>query len=441
MYDVAVVKYSQPYESLKQAVELCGAIGDIRSGSKVCIKPNIVSWYEGVNFPKYGVLTTCRLIEDMVKLLREHGVTDISIIEGMVWSEQKHKPSILEIAAKGLGLDLLRDRYGVKIIDVMRGSFTKIPVADKNILVSSDILEADYIVNMPVLKTHTQTVVSLGIKNLKGLLNIASRKMFHSPDQHIDLHYYLSKLPEIIQPALTVIDGIYSLELGPMITGKAHRVDVIIASRDLISADKVGAAMLGIEPKDVPHIAFAAQAGARETDLSDVDIRGEVDSIGTLRPHKWALKQNESGDMPTYFADAGVKGIRFLAMDDSLCTYGADFIHYIIHGILTARNRNRTFDDVEILYGRIQEPTPGHKHTMLVGQCQVKSNSDHPAIIHGVKVRGCPPRKDDFVTACKEVGIKLADGFMDWMEKSPELLHGKRYQGNPEFDESFYRVV
>ncbi|MCX5863288.1 MAG: DUF362 domain-containing protein, partial [Deltaproteobacteria bacterium] len=95
MYDVAVVKYSQPYESLKQAVELCGGIGDITSGSKVCIKPNIVSWYGDVNFPKYGVLTTCRLIEDMVKLLMEHGVTDISIIEGMVGSEQKHKPSIL----------------------------------------------------------------------------------------------------------------------------------------------------------------------------------------------------------------------------------------------------------------------------------------------------------------------------------------------------------
>ena len=157
MYAVAVVKYSQHYESLKQAVELCGGIGDIPSGSKVFIKPNLVSWYEGINFPKYGVLTTSRLIEDMVKLLMEHGVTDISIVEGMVWSGQNLKPSILEMASRGLGLDLLKDRYGVKIVDVMRGSFTKISVADKKISVSSDILEADYVIDMPVLKTHTQT--------------------------------------------------------------------------------------------------------------------------------------------------------------------------------------------------------------------------------------------------------------------------------------------
>ncbi len=440
MYDVAVVKYSRPYESLKQAVELCGAIGDIRSGSKVCIKPNIVSWYEGVNFPKYGVLTTSRLIEDMVRLLMEHGVTDISIVEGMVWSGQNLKPSILEMACRGLGLDLLKDRYGVKIIDVMKGSFTKIPVDDKKVSVSSDILEADYVIDMPVLKTHTQTVVSLGIKNLKGLLNIASRKLFHNPDKGISLHYYLSKLPDLVPTSLTVIDGIYSLELGPMITGKAHRANVIIASKDLISADKVGATVLGIEPKDVPHIAFSAEAHGRSPDLTDVNIKGEIDITNVIRPHKWELGQNESGGMPTYFANAGVKGIRFLAMDDSLCTYGADFIHYIIQGILTAKNEDRTFDDVEILYGRMQEPAPGHKHTMLVGQCQVKSNSGHPAINHGVEVRGCPPRKDDFVTACKEVGIELADGFLDWMDKSPELLHGKRYKDKPEFDESFYRI-
>lgn len=42
------------------------------------------------------------------------------------------------------------------------------------------------------------------------------------------------------------------------------------------------------------------------------------------------------------------------------------------------------------------------------------------------------------VAACKEVGIELANGFLDWMEKSPELVHMKRYKGNPEFDESFF---
>ena len=66
MYDVAVVTYEKPFESLKKAVDLAGGLGDVSAGSKVVIKPNICVWYEGADFPKYGVLTTARLIEDMV---------------------------------------------------------------------------------------------------------------------------------------------------------------------------------------------------------------------------------------------------------------------------------------------------------------------------------------------------------------------------------------
>jgi len=56
----------------------------------------------------------------------------------------------------------------------------------------------------------------------------------------------------MLSPSLTIIDGIYSLERGPGYSGDAHRTDIIVASRDLISADKVGASILGISPQTVP---------------------------------------------------------------------------------------------------------------------------------------------------------------------------------------------
>ncbi|MFC1822728.1 DUF362 domain-containing protein [Thermodesulfobacteriota bacterium] len=440
MYDVALVKYRKPYESLKQAVELCGGIGDIHPGSKVFIKPNIVLWHEGVNFPKYGVITTSRLIEDMVRLLNEHGVTDISIIEGMVEVKSNAKKSFFQIAAKGLGLELLKKRYGVKIIDALKGSFTKSQLDGKKISVNTDILQADYVINMPVMKTHVQAVVSLGIKNLKGLLNTPSRKAFHNSEQVMDLHYHLSKLPGLIPTFITVIDGIYSLEMGPLYTGQAHRLNLIIASKDLISADKVGASILGFDPKDVPHINLVSKNHGRKIDLSDVNLLGKVDIDKVRIPHQWAFEQNESGAMPMLFENAGVKGIRFIGMDKTLCTYCTHFINYVVMGILTAKNENKTFDDVEILYGKMQEPTPGCKHTILVSECQIKMHSNHPAINHCIKITGCPPKKDDFIRAFEEAGIEVLDGFMDWMEKAPEQVHLKRYKDNPEFDDSFFQI-
>jgi len=165
MYNVAVVKYEKPSESLKQAIDEAGGLGEISTDSKVIIKPNIVTWYEGANFPKYGVLTTARLIEDIVIILNEHGVKDITLVEG-VTEREKISDSLLQLAVKGMGLDALTKRYGLKTIDVHKGNFTKVTLGDVKLSVNSDILDADYIIDMPVMKTHIQCKVSLGIKNL-----------------------------------------------------------------------------------------------------------------------------------------------------------------------------------------------------------------------------------------------------------------------------------
>jgi len=438
MHDVAVVKYEKPLESLRRAVDLAGGLTDVSPGAKVVIKPNFPIWHEGVSFPKYGVYTTARLLEDVVVLLVERGVKDISIVEGMIEIE-KSPESMLELAAKGMGLDILSERYGVKIVDVLKGSFARVSSGGLTLSVSRDILAADYVLNMPVLKTHAQAMVSLGMKNLKGVLNMASRKKCHNADPSIDLDYHISRLPEMLPPSLTIIDGIYSLERGPVYTGKAHRSDIIVASKDLLSADKVGAAILGIAPQTVPYLVFAAGKDGRPADLSDVRVRGEVDVETALKPHEWDLGQTEAGDMPLFLERAGIRGMTYPRVDNTMCTYCSAFIYDVLTGIMLAKNKDRPFDDIEVLHGKVHEPTAGHKHTLLIGQCQVKKNRDNPLIDHCVTIKGCPPNKSTLPKAYQALGIELPDDFAAWMEKMPETFAG-RYLGRPEFDEAFYRI-
>ena len=153
MYNVGLVKYTSPYESLKRAINLAGGIEEISENSKVFIKPNFVVWYDGIPFPKYGVLTTARMIEDIVILLNEHGITNLTLIEGVANPEENSK-SILKQATKAMGLDSLSKRYGLKVIDVHNSNFADIEMDDVTLSVNSDILDADHIINMPVLKTH-----------------------------------------------------------------------------------------------------------------------------------------------------------------------------------------------------------------------------------------------------------------------------------------------
>ncbi|MDM8540903.1 DUF362 domain-containing protein [Desulfococcaceae bacterium HSG9] len=438
MYNVAVVKYEKPYESLKLAIDEAGGLGKISSSSKVFIKPNFVVWFKKTNFPKYGVITTARLIEDIVIILNEHGVRDITLAEGVAETE-KNSESLLQLAVKGMGLDILTKRYGLKTIDVHKGNFAKATLGDVKLSVNSDIFEADYIIDMPVMKTHSQCMVSLGIKNLKGLLNIDSRKRCHNRDQGKNLDYHVAQFAAMLSPELTVIDGIYSLECGSTPAGDARRSDLIIVSNDMISADKVGAKLLGYAPESIPHISLAAKSKRRTADLSDISIKGNVDIYNAAKLHKYSRDRNKTDDMPLLFEEMGIKGIRLPAVDTTICTYCVLYLYCAMLGILMAKNRDKPFDDIEILYGKIQKPSGKNKHTLLLGQCQVKLNENSPMINHCVKIDGCPPQKEDFVRAYTTLGIELPDNPKEWMETVFGFFMGK-YTGKPEFDETFYKI-
>lgn len=439
MPKVALVKYEEPKESLKEAIDLIGGLDDLAPASKVVIKPNIVIWHEGIDFPKYGVLTTSRMIEDMIDLLKERGVNDITIAEGGLTRERKPKTSMLLQAAEGLGLTILKDRYGIKIVDINRSSFSKVTKDNVTLSISNEILSADFLINIPVLKTHSQAVVSLGIKNLKGILNVNSRKLCHNIKLHHGLDYHLEKLVDMTSPDLTIIDGIYSNERGPLETGRAHRMDRIVASKDPLSADIVGSTLLGIDPASVPHIAATANSKKCLPNLEGIDIKGNLDIKTASRPHKWAWEQSESGNIPLFFEKAGVKGLTYRTVDTTLCTYCALLVGDINLGIVMSKNKD-TLDDIEILYGKIQKPTGNHEHTLLVGQCQVNLNDGNPLINHCVKLPGCPAKRKDLLKAFEDLKIELPDNFLETLEKCPETIHMKKYINKPAFDPDFFRI-
>ncbi|MBU1180692.1 MAG: DUF362 domain-containing protein, partial [Proteobacteria bacterium] len=168
---VAVVKYEKPYESVKKVVELSHGLDHLPSKAKVFIKPNIVFWTRSVNFPKWGVITTSRVIEDMVVLLKERGIDDITIGEGTVTMDPKDKATPAH-AFESLGYKELNKRYGVRYINIFERPFEKVDLGDGITLsFNTDIIHSDFVVDVPVMKSHNQTVVSLGIKNLKGMID------------------------------------------------------------------------------------------------------------------------------------------------------------------------------------------------------------------------------------------------------------------------------
>ena len=306
-HTVGLVRYETPLESVRRVVDLAGGLAHLPSSSKVFIKPNIVFWTKAVNFPKWGVITTSRVIEDMVILLKERGVDDITIGEGMVLYDPKDKETTPH-AFQSLGYNSLNKRYGVKCISIHDRPLETVDLGDGvELKFNTDILQSDFVVNIPVLKTHAQTKVSLGIKNIKGMLSINSRRKCHSADPERDLHFHVSRLADKLPPSFTLLDGIYSLERGPGFDGRPRRSNILAGSHDTLSADMVGALLLGYSPSDIPYLAHAAANRSRPTDLSDVEVRGEkIEDLAA--PHQYTFQYNESGTLPIQMERMGIPG-------------------------------------------------------------------------------------------------------------------------------------
>jgi uncharacterized protein (DUF362 family) len=104
-------------------------------------------------------------------------------------------------AFKSLGYETLAARHGIKVVNTFERPFKEVDLGDgMKLSYAVDALESDFIIDVPVMKTHAQTMVSLGIKNLKGLIDMNSRKRCHSADPARDLHFWVARLAEPLPP-------------------------------------------------------------------------------------------------------------------------------------------------------------------------------------------------------------------------------------------------
>jgi len=436
---VAVVRYEKPLESVRQAVELCRGRDHLPSKARVFIKPNIVFWTKAVAFPKWGVITTSRVVEDVIILLKERGIDDITIGEGTVTMNPKDLATPAH-AFETLGYGKLKQKYGIKYMNIFERPFKKVDFGDGvELRFNADALDSDFVVDLPVMKAHNQTVVSLGIKNLKGLIDVPSRKKCHNMTPGKDLHFWVSKLADKMPPMLTLQDGIYTNERGPGPDGKLQRSNLLVASADVLSADLVGAAILGYKPEQVPHLMHAAENHGRLWDFSDIEVVGErIDDVARLHQYDFEYSETDEVILPVPLVKQGLKGIFYQKYDLSMCTYCSG-----VNGLLMSAIRfawkGQAWDNVEILTGKSMSPTPGKKKTIMLGKCIYQAHKDNPDIQEAIPIKGCPPKPEDILKALHQAGIEADPGLFENIEALPGFFMG-RYQDKPEYDEGFFRV-
>jgi uncharacterized protein (DUF362 family) len=374
---VSLVKFDGSLDSLRKAIELCGGFEKLSKNDKVLIKPN--NCFRHRIMPPYGMVTTSWVVDGVVQLLLEHGCQDISIGEGAIIGIFDELEPYTKRGFKGTGIEKIAKKYGIKLVDFNVGDFHELDLGGIKVQVSKTALDTDFLINVPVLKTHFQAKVSLGFKNLKGCLNKDSKKRFHTSKR---LDTLICLLNEAIKSDLVIIDGIYMLERGPeTLAGVAHRKDLIIASPDAFECDVVGATILGIDPEQVNYLKEFAQRHGRSFDLSAIQIRGE--GIESLKEQlEWRFEPDRE-----LLTSAKITGLSAPYPGQSLCSACGATLALAL-SIFGKDNPGMDFGGVAFYYGLGLKPERDTQQVFLYGDCAVRSNK---SLQNAIKIEGCPP--------------------------------------------------
>lgn len=425
---VSIVKYSSSPSSLQKTLELCDGFTDLNPSDRVTIKPNLVAWDGTFPIAPFGVYTTTRLVEDLIICLKDFGCKHITVGEGSV---QIRKDMGTLAAFEGLGYKELEKKYDISLVDFNQSETTEFPYHGKHTLhIAKEAVETDFFINFPVLKTHGQTKVSLGLKNLKGCLKPQSKRHCHTPGAKLEFAF--SHIADFIKPSLTIIDGIYALEKGALHFGNAYRKDIIIASKDILAADLMGAKIVGYGAEQIEHFHHYSKRTGQSLSLDNYEIKGE-NIEEHIQPLEWDWDWTEDNTGPSIFAKLGVTGVALPKYDETLCS-GCSPISNMSNLLVLSAFKGKPLPRVEILNGKKMQARPGYDKTILLGKCIIKANQENEHINTAVKVKGCPPAEKDVVSAMESVGLKVNPAvYYDYMKKQSE-----KYSGKEGFDQGLY---
>ena len=238
--DIARVKGRDIVNMVQQGLDAVGGIGNfVKSGQTVAIKPNF-SW--GRN-PEEAYNTNPYVVGALVGLCKQAGAKEVNVID--------HTCNTASICLHKSGIQREVEAAGGKAYNIT--SFRTVPINGgyrlKTVDFSTDALDADVLISVPIAKQWMVTNVSVGLKGWMGL--VKDRASFHN-GRGVNIHEMIADLMLVRKPDLTIIDAIRVL------TNNTEETNTLYFGTDPLALDAlVMAELLRTNPVDIPHVTLA----------------------------------------------------------------------------------------------------------------------------------------------------------------------------------------
>ena len=262
-YDLVAVRGGEPDVMFDRAMASLGGMqAFVPKGSRVLVKPNI-GWDVT---PDRAGNTNPKLVARIIEHCLQAGAREVSVFDHTCdpWA-QCYRNSGIERAVKDAG--------GKIVSGDSEGYYQHVAVPGGQRLTEAKVhgllLEADVFINVPVLKHHSSTMLTVGMKNMMGV--VWDRGYWHRND----LHQCIADFMTFRKPTLTVVDAYNVMKQnGPrgVSAGDIVLMQSLIVSTDPVAADAAAAKLFGVEPADIRHIELAARMQVGRMDLGGLSI-------------------------------------------------------------------------------------------------------------------------------------------------------------------------
>jgi uncharacterized protein (DUF362 family) len=260
---LAVGRGSDPAATTKAALAALGGIERfVKSGDDVIIKPNICVDYHP---PEYAATTNPTVVATLVSLCLEAGARRVRVMDTPFGGTPESA-----YAVSGIGEAVLSAGGKMEVMSPVKFVTTPIPEGQDITKwdVYQDVLDADVLINVPIAKHHSLARLSLGAKNLLGVIAQPNR-------MHVNLGQRTADLASLVRPTLTVVDAVRILTAHGPTGGSLNDVqqtDMVIASHDMVAADAWAATLFGLTGADIPYVKAAAEMGLGTMDLDSIKV-------------------------------------------------------------------------------------------------------------------------------------------------------------------------
>lgn len=262
--------------SVREAVDLLGGISCfVRPGDRVLLKPNLLSAHP----PERRITTDPEVVRTVARMVLEAGGSPFI-------GDSPGLDPFRRVAAK-TGMDEIARQLGIEIVELSRPTPVSLPpdAVFKKLEIAYQALNADVVINLPKLKTHSQMLLTLGVKNLFGTI-VAQRKAEWHHMAGVDRDTFGSLHLDIylaIKPALNILDGVWGMEGNGPANGKPRRLSLIAASSDAVALDVGICDLLGVPLRSFPLYRAARARGIGQTAVDQITFKGESPQAFEIR--------------------------------------------------------------------------------------------------------------------------------------------------------------